>query len=104
LKKMGNIKDIASMIPGVGKALKNVEMDNSMFKETEAIIHSMTPAERHDPSIINPSRKARIALGSGTDVVAVNKLLKQFDQMRSMMTKVASGKMPQMQKMARGRR
>ncbi|MEG1896885.1 MAG: signal recognition particle protein [Mucinivorans sp.] len=104
LKKMGNIKDIASMIPGVGKALKNVEMDNSMFKETEAIIHSMTPAERHDPSIINPSRKARIALGSGTDVAAVNKLLKQFDQMRSMMTKVASGKMPQMQKMARGRR
>lgn len=98
IKKMGNIKDIASMIPGVGKALKNVEMDNSMFKETEAIIHSMTPQERREPAIINPSRKQRIAKGSGTDVVAVNKLLKQFEQMRSMMTKVASGKMPQMQK------
>lgn len=101
IKKMGNIKDIASMIPGVGKALKNVEMDNSMFKETEAIIHSMTPLERQNPSVINPSRKQRIAKGSGTDIVAVNKLLKQFEQMRSMMTKVASGKMPQM---ARGRR
>lgn len=96
IKKMGNIKDIASMIPGVGKALKDVDMDNSMFTQTEAIIHSMTPAERRNPSIINPSRKQRIAAGSGTDVVAVNKLLKQFDQMRSMMTKVASGKIPQM--------
>lgn len=98
IKKMGNIKDIASMIPGVGKALKNVEMDNSMFKETEAIIHSMTPYERQNPSVINPSRKQRIAKGSGTDIVAVNKLLKQFDQMRQMMTKVASGKIPQMSK------
>ncbi|MEF9949801.1 MAG: signal recognition particle protein [Mucinivorans sp.] len=104
IKKMGNIKDIASMIPGVGKALKNVEMDNSMFKETEAIIHSMTPSERQNPSTINPSRKARIAKGSGTDVVAVNKLLKQFEQMRMMMTKVAAGKMPQMPKMGRPRR
>lgn len=96
IKKMGNIKDLASMIPGVGKALKDVDMDNSMFAQTEAMIHSMTPEERRNPSVINPSRKARIAAGSGTDLAAVNRLLKQFDQMRTMMHKVASGKMPQM--------
>ena len=96
IKKMGNIKDLASMIPGVGKALKDVDMDNSMFAQTEAIIRSMTPEERQNPSVINPSRKARIAAGSGTDLAAVNRLLKQFDQMRTMMHKVASGKLPNM--------
>lgn len=103
IKKMGNIKDLASMIPGVGKALKDVDMDNSMFAQTEAIIHSMTLEERRNPSVINPSRKNRIAKGSGTDLAAVNRLLKQFDQMRTMMHKVASGKMPQMQQGGRRR-
>lgn len=91
IKKMGNIKDLASMIPGVGKALKDVEMDNSVFKQTEAIIQSMTPAERENPSILNGVRKARIARGSGTDVAAINRLLKQFDQTRKMMKMVAGG-------------
>lgn len=94
IKKMGNIKDIASMIPGVGKALKDVEMDNSMFKQTEAIIHSMTPAERADPSLLNASRKQRIARGCGNDVAAVNRLLTQFEQTRKMMKMVAGGNMP----------
>ena len=91
IKKMGNIKDLASMIPGVGKALKDVEMDNSVFKQTEAIICSMTPAERENPAILNGVRKARIARGSGTDVAAINRLLKQFDQTRKMMKMVAGG-------------
>ena len=79
------------MIPGVGKALKDVDMDNSIFKQTEAIIQSMTPAERENPAILNGVRKARIARGSGTDVAAVNRLLKQFDQTRKMMKLVAGG-------------
>ena len=91
IKKMGNIKDLASMIPGVGKALKDVEMDNSVFKQTEAIIQSMTPAERENPALLNGVRKARIARGSGTDVAAINRLLKQFDQTRKMMKMVAGG-------------
>ncbi|HIW10761.1 MAG TPA: signal recognition particle protein [Candidatus Rikenella faecigallinarum] len=91
IKKMGNIKDLASMIPGVGKALKDVDMDNSVFKQTEAIIQSMTPAERENPGLLNGVRKARIARGSGTDVAAVNRLLKQFDQTRKMMKMVAGG-------------
>ncbi len=91
IKKMGNIKDLASMIPGVGKALKDVDMDNSVFKQTEAIIQSMTPAERENPSLLNGVRKARIARGSGTDVAAVNRLLKQFEQTRKMMKMVAGG-------------
>ena len=91
IKKMGNIKDLASMIPGVGKALKDVDMDNSIFKQTEAIIQSMTPAERENPAILNGVRKARIARGSGTDVAAVNRLLKQFDQTRKMMKLLAGG-------------
>ncbi|MFI3299379.1 MAG: signal recognition particle protein [Rikenellaceae bacterium] len=96
IKKMGNIKDLMSMIPGVGKALKGVEMDNSMFKQTEAIIHSMTPFERQNPDCMNPSRKGRIAGGAGCDVADVNRLLKQFDQMRSMMKNVTNGKAPKM--------
>ena len=79
------------MIPGVGKALKDVDMDNSVFKQTEAIIQSMTPAERENPGLLNGVRKARVAKGSGTDVAAVNRLLKQFDQTRKMMKMVAGG-------------
>ncbi len=101
IKKMGNIKDIASMIPGVGKALRNVEMDNSVFKQTEAIIHSMTPFERQNPDVMNPSRKQRIAKGAGCEVADVNRLLKQFEQMRTMMKGALSGKMPKMPKRRR---
>ena len=91
IKKMGNLKDLAGMIPGVGKMLKNVEINDDVFKQTEAIIHSMTPAERADPSIINGSRRKRIAKGSGTSVQEVNRLLNQFEQMKKMM-KMFSGK------------
>jgi len=85
IKKMGNIKDLAAMIPGMGKALKDVDIDDNAFKGIEAIIHSMTPAERENPSILNGSRKQRIAKGSGTTIVDVNRLLKQFDQTGKMM-------------------
>ena len=89
VKKMGNIKDLASMIPGVGKALKDVDIDNDKaFKGIEAIILSMTPAERDNPDIINGSRRKRIAMGSGTKVQDVNKLLKQFGEMKKMMKKM----------------
>ncbi len=101
IKKMGNIKDIASMIPGVGKALRGVEMDNSVFKQTEAIIHSMTPFERQNPDSLTPSRKMRIAKGSGCEVADVNRLIKQFEQMRTMMKGAITGKMPKMPKMRR---
>ena len=94
IKKMGNLKDLASMIPGVGKALKDVEIGDDVFKQTEAIIYSMTPAERENPSIINPSRKTRIAKGSGVTIADVNRLLKQFDSTRAMMKSVAGGGMP----------
>jgi signal recognition particle subunit SRP54 len=85
IKKMGNIKDLLSMIPGAGKALKDVEINDDAFKETEAIIRSMTPAERSNPSILNQNRRKRIAAGSGTDINTVNKLIRQFDEMRKMM-------------------
>jgi signal recognition particle subunit SRP54 len=85
IKKMGNIKDLAAMIPGMGKALKDVEVDDNAFKGIEAIIHSMTPAERENPALLNGSRKQRIAKGSGTTIVDVNRLLKQFDQTSKMM-------------------
>jgi signal recognition particle subunit SRP54 len=85
IKKMGNIKDLAAMIPGMGKALKDVEIDDNAFKGIEAIIHSMTPKERENPSILNGSRKNRIARGSGTTIVEVNRLLKQFEQTSKMM-------------------
>ncbi len=94
IKKMGNIKDIASMLPGVGKALRGVDMDNSIFTQTEAIIQSMTPYERHNPASLNPSRKQRIAKGSGCEVADVNRLIKQFEQMRTMMKGALTGKMP----------
>ncbi|MBP5211101.1 MAG: signal recognition particle protein, partial [Bacteroidales bacterium] len=89
VKKMGNIKDLASMLPGVGKAIKDVDIDNSSFKSIEAIIQSMTVYERENPDMINGSRRKRIAEGSGTSVVEVNRLLKQFDQTRKMMKNVA---------------
>ena len=89
IKKMGNLKDLASMIPGVGKALKDVEINNDAFKPVEAIIYSMTPAERENPQIINGSRRRRIAKGSGTTVQEVNRLLKQFEQTRKMMKQVS---------------
>lgn len=96
VKKMGNIKDLASMIPGVGKAMKNMDIDNSVFNKTEAIIYSMTVNERENPSILNGSRKERIAKGSGTNLAEVNKLLKQFQESSKMMKMVASGNMPKM--------
>jgi signal recognition particle subunit SRP54 len=85
IKKMGNIKDLVGMIPGAGKALKDVDVDDDAFKGIEAMILSMTPQEREDPSIINGSRRTRIAKGSGTTLQDVNKLLKQFEEMRKMM-------------------
>ncbi len=95
IKKMGNIKDLASMIPGMGKALKDVEIDDNAFKGIEAIIYSMTPYERANPGVLNGSRKARIAAGSGTSIVEVNRLLKQFDQTSKLMRAVTlqKGKM-----------
>jgi len=85
IKKMGNIKDLAGMIPGMGKAMKDVDIDDDAFKSIEAIIKSMTPTERENPAILNGSRRKRIAIGSGTDIQEVNKLIKQFDQTRKMM-------------------
>ncbi len=98
IKKMGNLKDIASMIPGMGKALKDVEIGDDAFKQTEAIIGSMTPQEREHPEIINARRRERIAKGSGTTMADVNRLLKQFEDTRKMMKMAAGGKlrMPKM--------
>ena len=99
IKKMGNIKDLAAMIPGVGKAIKDVDIDDNAFKNIEAIINSMTPKERTNPEILNQSRRNRIAKGSGTNLQEVNKLIKQFDQMRKMMkmvTGMSNSKMMQM--------
>ena len=99
IKKMGNIKDLASMIPGVGKQIKDLEIDDDAFKGIEAIINSMTPKERQNPDIINQSRRLRIAKGSGTKIEDVNRLMKQFDQTRKMMRMVSgmgSSKMAQM--------
>jgi len=96
IKKMGNLKDLASMIPGVGKALKNVDIDDNAFKSIEAIIFSMTPAEREDPAILNGTRRKRIASGSGTDIQEVNRLIKQFDETRKMMKALTGTKMPKM--------
>ena len=103
IKKMGNLKDLASMIPGMGKMLKNVDIPDDAFKQTEAIIDSMTPAEREQPEIINARRRERIAKGSGTTVADVNRLLKQFEDTRKMMKTVAGGGFQQqMQRMQRG--
>lgn len=91
IKKMGNLKDLASMIPGVGKQIKDLDIDDDAFKNIEAIIRSMTPKERTNPEILNGSRKARIAKGSGTNVQEVNNLIKQFDQTRKMMRVMTTG-------------
>ena len=93
IKKMGNIKDLMAMIPGVGKAVKDLDIDDNAFKGVEAIIRSMTPKERANPDIINNSRKERIARGSGTTMQEVNRLMKQFEQIRKTMKSVAGGKM-----------
>ena len=100
IKKMGNIKDLAAMIPGVGKAIKDVDIDDDAFKSIEAIINSMTPKERSHPEIINQSRRLRIAKGSGTKLDDVNRLMKQFDQMRKMMKMVAGTSNSKMMQMA----
>ena len=102
IKKMGNIKDLASMIPGMGKVLKDVDMDNSSFKSTEAIILSMTPYEREHPEAINGSRRKRIADGSGTSLPEVNKLLKQFEGTRKMMKTVMGANMSNMMRPGMG--
>ncbi len=103
IKKMGNLKDLASMIPGMGKMLKDVDIPDDAFKQTEAIIDSMTPEERENPEIINARRRERIAKGSGTTVADVNRLLKQFEQTRKMMKTVAGGGLQQqMKQMKRG--
>ena len=92
IKKMGNLKELASMIPGVGKALKDVDIDDNAFKSIEAIIYSMTPEERTNPAILNGSRRQRIAKGSGTTIQEVNKLIKQFDETRKMMRMLTAAK------------
>ncbi len=99
IKKMGNIKDLMAMIPGMGKAVKDLDIDDNAFKSVEAIIRSMTPKERANPDIINNSRKERIARGSGTTLQEVNRLMKQFEQIRKTMKSVAGGKMGNMMNM-----
>jgi signal recognition particle subunit SRP54 len=102
IKKMGNMKDLVGMIPGAGKMMKDVDIDDDAFKGIEAIIYSMTPAERSQPSIINSSRKKRIARGSGTNVQEVNQLLKQFNQMSKMMKMMQGGGGKKMMQMMKG--
>jgi signal recognition particle subunit SRP54 len=104
IKKMGNVKDLLGMLPGMGKALKNVDIDDNAFKGVEAIIHSMTPREREDPSILNGSRRKRIADGSGKTIQEVNQLIKQFDDTRKMMKAVTAGKGRNMANMMRNMR
>uniref|UniRef100_A0AB33JM47 Signal recognition particle protein n=3 Tax=unclassified Prevotella TaxID=2638335 RepID=A0AB33JM47_9BACT len=102
IKKMGNLKDLAGMIPGVGKAIKDVDIDDNAFKGIEAIIKSMTPKERTNPEILNQSRRQRIAKGSGTDIQEVNRLIKQFDQTRKMMKMVTGNGMAGMMSRMKG--
>jgi len=92
IKKMGDLKDVVGMIPGMGKAMKNADIDDDAFKHIEAIIHSMTPEERENPALMNGSRRKRIATGSGTSIQEVNRLLKQFTETRKMMKMVSQGK------------
>ncbi|MBQ5681528.1 MAG: signal recognition particle protein [Bacteroidaceae bacterium] len=104
IKKMGNLKDLAGMIPGVGKAIKDIDIDDNAFKNIEAIILSMTPKERTHPECLNTSRRMRIAKGSGTNIQEVNRLIKQFDQTRKMMKMVTDkSKMQQLASMMKGR-
>ena len=102
IKKMGNMKDLVGMIPGVGKAMKDVDIDDDAFKGIEAIIHSMTPSERSKPTLMNNSRKKRIAKGSGTSVQEINQLMKQFDQMSKMMKMMQGGGGKRMMQMMKG--
>lgn len=99
IKKMGNMKDLMGMIPGMGKALKDVDIDDNAFKGIEAIIHAMTPAERETPEILNGSRRKRIAIGSGTDITEVNKLIKQFEDTRKLMKMMSGGNKSKMMQM-----
>jgi len=106
IKKMGNVKDLMSMIPGMGKAIKDIDIDENAFKGIEAIIQSMTPLERENPSVLNGSRRKRIAQGSGNDIQEVNRLIKQFDDTRKMMKMLTTGgaqKMAQQMKNAKRR-
>ena len=93
IKKMGNVKDLMSMIPGVGNKIKDLEVDENVFKNIECIIQSMTPQERQDPDLINNSRKARIVKGSGKSIQELNKLLTQFNDMKKMMKSMNTMKM-----------
>ena len=102
IKKMGNIKDLAGMIPGVGKAIKDVDIDDDAFKGIESIIYSMTPYERSNPNVLNGSRKKRIAFGSGTNVQEINQLIKQFSQMGKMMKMMQGGGASKMMEMMKG--
>jgi len=102
IKKMGNLKDLAAMIPGVGKAIKDVDIPDDAFKGIEAIIRSMTPLERTNPEVLNTSRRRRIAKGSGTDIQEVNRLIKQFDQTRKMMKMVTGSQMAGMMQRMKG--
>ena len=104
IKKMGNIKELAAMIPGVGKAIKDIDIDENAFKKIEAIIQSMTPKERANPDIINQSRRLRIAKGSGTKIEEVNRLMKQFDQTRKVMRMVTGAGSSKMMQMANAMR
>lgn len=104
IKKMGNLKDLASMIPGVGKAIKDVDIDDNAFKSIEAIILSMTPKERANPALLNTSRRRRIAKGSGTNIQEVNRLIKQFDQTRKMMKMLTGANMRNMMGAMKGMR
>ena len=104
IKKMGNIKDLMGMIPGMSKAMKGIDIDDDAFKSIESIIYSMTPKERRNPSVINSSRKKRIAKGSGTSVTEVNQLLKQLNQMSKMMKMMQGGKGKAMMNMFKGMR
>ncbi len=104
IKKMGNIKELASMIPGMDKALKNEEIDDDAFKSIEAIIYSMTPAERENPNLLNGSRRKRIAMGSGTSIVEVNRLVKQFEETAKMMRMMTTGGGKKIMRMANAMR
>ncbi len=107
IKKMGNVKDLMGMIPGMGKAIKDIDLDDDAFKGIEGIIHSMTPAERENPAILNGSRRKRIARGAGTEIQEVNKLIKQFEDTRKMMrmmSKGGKGRMASLMSNMQGRR
>lgn len=104
IKKMGNVKDLMGMIPGMGKALRDIDIDDNAFKGIEAIIQSMTPYERENPAVISGSRRKRIALGSGTDIQEVNRLMKQFDDTRKMMKMITTGGAKQMVKQMRNKK